>query len=104
MEVCWVTTSDSPILLIDCRFVSQMTFESIEAFQINIVSHISLSPPYCTGGVSQFTKYIGLVNLVQKSIMVLKNGSKYKETFTIFFLLTLSRNKGQFGFFGIHIN
>lgn len=35
--------------------------------------------------MSQFTMPVGLVALVQQSIMVLKNGSGYKETFRIFF-------------------
>lgn len=30
-EVCWATTSDSPVLPIDCRFVNQVTFANIEA-------------------------------------------------------------------------
>lgn len=46
MEVCGVSTSDLPVLLLSCRFVSQVTFASIEALQINIISQVSFSPPH----------------------------------------------------------
>lgn len=56
MEVCGVTTSVSPGLLINCRFVHKMIFESTEALQINLTSQLTLSAPISCWLVNQVMK------------------------------------------------
>lgn len=70
---CRVATSDSPVLLINSRFVNKMTFESIEALQINMIIQDFLPSPH-----SVLAGWVGLwlVDLVQQSIMFLKNNLK----------------------------
>lgn len=54
-EVCWATTSDYPVLLIDCRFVNQVTFANMK---LNI-PQVSLSPPtLCWPGESVYEAYL----------------------------------------------
>ena len=73
LEVSWVTASDSPVLLINSVSVSKMTFRSIEALQMSVITQDAPSPPTVCWLVSQYVKLIWLVDLVQQSIMVSKN-------------------------------